>query len=151
MDDNTNAVAWAAGLFEGEGSIMMNKYDGHWRRGLRMSMTDEDVVRRFAAVVGVGQVHGPIVQNPKHKPAWRWHSHSWPDIVLVLNAFMPYFGERRRGKAIILLMNPAKPRGGKTQTHCKRGHELTEENTYKYASGSRYCRTCHRMRAAGTI
>ena len=30
------------------------------------------------------------------------------------------------------------------QTHCKRGHEFTPENTYRYADGRRGCRTCQR-------
>lgn len=28
------------------------------------------------------------------------------------------------------------------KTHCKRGHQLTEENTYRKPSGERVCRTC---------
>lgn len=42
------------------------------------------------------------------------------------------------------------------QTHCKYGHEFTEQNTYRTARGTRSCRKCHadyeresrRMRAA---
>jgi hypothetical protein len=34
-----------------------------------------------------------------------------------------------------------------TQTHCKRGHELTDDNTYK-APGWRSCKLCARARAA---
>jgi len=30
------------------------------------------------------------------------------------------------------------------KTHCKRGHEFTPENTYRYSSGWRECRTCRR-------
>jgi hypothetical protein len=33
------------------------------------------------------------------------------------------------------------------RTHCKHGHEFTEENTYSYDKG-RACRTCHRQRQA---
>lgn len=34
---------------------------------------------------------------------------------------------------------------GALRTHCKHGHELTEENTYhRRADNSRVCRTCHR-------
>lgn len=32
------------------------------------------------------------------------------------------------------------------KTHCKRGHEFTDENTYRYA-GTRSCRTCRRSYA----
>jgi hypothetical protein len=32
------------------------------------------------------------------------------------------------------------------RTHCYKGHEYTEENTYRH-SGDRKCRTCHRERA----
>jgi hypothetical protein len=31
------------------------------------------------------------------------------------------------------------------QTHCKRGHEFTPENTYVSKLGHRDCRTCHRI------
>jgi hypothetical protein len=30
------------------------------------------------------------------------------------------------------------------QTHCKRGHQFTKENTYLPNSGGRMCRACHR-------
>ncbi len=32
------------------------------------------------------------------------------------------------------------------QTHCKRGHEFTEENTWATKSGMRHCRICSRER-----
>lgn len=40
----------------------------------------------------------------------------------------------------------AKGRG--RQTHCKRGHEFTPENTGKQGSGGRYCRTCNKQNGA---
>jgi len=30
-------------------------------------------------------------------------------------------------------------------THCRQGHEFTQENTYIYASGARSCRACNRI------
>jgi hypothetical protein len=46
---------------------------------------------------------------------------------------------------------PLRPEGmvvGKAaQTHCKRGHEFTPENTKRLKSGSRMCRACARLRA----
>lgn len=32
------------------------------------------------------------------------------------------------------------------KTHCKRGHEFTEANTYIRKNGTRLCRTCHNDR-----
>lgn len=32
-------------------------------------------------------------------------------------------------------------------THCKHGHEFTEQNTYRRSNGARTCRTCHRDHA----
>jgi hypothetical protein len=32
------------------------------------------------------------------------------------------------------------------KTHCKYGHELTEENTYRYSNGVRMCKACARER-----
>ena len=36
--------------------------------------------------------------------------------------------------------------GNQYKTHCPRGHEYSESNTYVYRSGSRGCRTCNRER-----
>lgn len=35
----------------------------------------------------------------------------------------------------------------KRKTHCKRGHEFTEENTHVDSSGYRKCRKCHKQRS----
>ena len=36
--------------------------------------------------------------------------------------------------------------GNELKTHCPKGHEYSESNTYIYPSGSRGCRTCNRER-----
>ena len=37
-----------------------------------------------------------------------------------------------------------KKRGGDRMTHCRRGHERNEENTYVRPDGKRQCRACRR-------
>jgi hypothetical protein len=48
-------IAWAAGLFDGEGTATIC---GGQRR-LAVKMADEESVRRFHAAIGVGKVYGP--------------------------------------------------------------------------------------------
>ena len=73
MGDRTASeeLAWAAGIFEGEGTIVAN---GRTFR-LVVKMTDRDVVEHFAAVMG-GRVLGPYdAHDGVRKPAYVWMAH----------------------------------------------------------------------------
>lgn len=48
-------IAWAAGLFEGEGTITTSG----GRPRLALKMTDVEPVQRFAEIVGYGRLYGP--------------------------------------------------------------------------------------------
>lgn len=91
MDDS---IAWAAGLFEGEGNISIQPSG---RRKLnrqvqvRLSMNDEDVVRRFMAVVGRGTV-------TLRKKQWCWRVCNKADCLHVLEMLRPYMGARRAAR-----------------------------------------------------
>lgn len=37
------------------------------------------------------------------------------------------------------------------KTHCPRGHEYTQENTYTKTNGHRECRTCRKLRKTGRL
>jgi hypothetical protein len=45
----------------------------------------------------------------------------------------------RRGKAGVAVAAISR-----SKTHCPKGHEYTEGNTYRYPRGNRACRTCRR-------
>jgi hypothetical protein len=69
---SSEEIAWAAGLFDGEGSIT------HTDRDLQASLknTDLELVTRFDAIVGRGRVYGPY-EHPgrdgfRRKPYWIW-------------------------------------------------------------------------------
>jgi hypothetical protein len=152
--------AWAAGLFEGEGAIVFCAYtDGtnRWHRDLRISMCDEDVLQRFAAIVGVGKVTpvAPRKDKPHWKPQFIWYVNAWPNIVAVLSRFLPHLGLRRRAKAEALLASPPQldpslnfgRYGRDIQSHCKRGHPLRGEGADVYWwHDIPHCRTCWRIR-----
>ena len=96
-------LAWAAGLFEGEGCISTysngQSKKAYWQLELRM--TDADVVERFSQVVGVGTVYGPYThsRHPGSKPFWQWNLRKRDEVCVVLRQMLPYLGERRSTRA----------------------------------------------------
>ena len=98
-------VAWAAGLFEGEGCITTDsRYKNH--RRITINMTDEDVMQRFVEIVDYGRLRGPYMAGKpgtpkaKHKKRWQWCTGKKPEVLRILKMFLPYFGKRRLEKAI---------------------------------------------------
>jgi hypothetical protein len=103
MSERTRAesIAWAAGLFEGEGCITMS--DGYVV--LQLEMTDEDIMRRFDEIVGYGRVYGPYSYSNRRKPYWMWVARG--DAAFgILELLAPWLGERRRACAYDLTGGP---------------------------------------------
>jgi hypothetical protein len=95
---NETDIAWAAGLFEGEGTILLatKTRTAH----LCVAMTDHDVLERLTELLG-GRLRGPYTRkgNPHWKPQWRWNLHGIEQVQEVLRMFYPYLGARRRARA----------------------------------------------------
>lgn len=96
-------LAWAAGLFEGEGSITpfgRVRKDGSrlWR--LCMGSTDLDVLHRLQAVFG-GRLFGPFVRTNRasHKPMWTWALYPQAEVEETLARMVPFLCERRAERA----------------------------------------------------
>ena len=90
-------LAWAAGLFEGEGSIFLHQRKSHSTLALGLNMTDEDSVRRFAKAVGVGNVTGP--HETTHKPRWQWRCDGFGKAQAVIAMLWDGLGSRRKQRA----------------------------------------------------
>ena len=86
-------IAWAAGLFEGEGYITRNK--GYPKIGL--TMTDKDVVNKFVALFALGKVR--TRERPPCKTQYEWQI-SGKQCKVILEQLLPYLGERRAYKAL---------------------------------------------------
>ena len=103
----TCSIEWAAGLFEGEGCIFLSKDKRHKR--LALTMTDYDVVRKFAEVVSLpnnvslSQTNSLNKDGSPRKPAWACRTGRRADIVRILSMLLPYFGDRRAYKALNVL------------------------------------------------
>jgi len=155
---NRENLAWAAGLFEGEGSFSAGLYSrkhlvsGATRKyqsiQANLRMTDEDVVRRFGAIVGVGSVHGPYHHpsptRPNVKPFWMWQAAGFQQVQAIIAMLWAWLGCRRRDRAAEVLQFARTNRRAKTQpvqTECG--------SNSKYRRGCRCvdCRTAHTIAA----
>ena len=101
-----DTIAWAAGLFEGEGSIVSFGVRKH-QRSLTLAMTDEDIVLRFAATIGVGKIYGPYGyasstsrRREHHKQYWRWSVSDKEGVIAAVSALLPFMGARRKAKMV---------------------------------------------------
>lgn len=136
-------VAWAAGVFEGEGSI---SFVGKTAIQLVVGMTDEDVVRKLAAVFDVGYVRVELreIKGNGHLDLFRWEVGQRDDVRGILLAILPWMGSRRRERIEAALERLKSNRGKyQSRSHCPQGHEYTADNTYVHPkTGYRQCETC---------
>lgn len=93
-------IAWAAGLFEGEGSARVTSSG---RPSLRVKMTREDSVLRFAKAVGAGKVYGPYENRMDdgypRSPFWTWIAEG-PAAIAVAALLWPHLTQWRRDGAL---------------------------------------------------
>lgn len=103
---NREQLAWAAGIYEGEGTFSSRK-TGKIDRGLvaKLKMADEDVIRRFHAILGVGNVTGPYkCDGAGTKPLWVWQCGSFQAVQHTMAVLWPWLCSRRRAKIQTLLL-----------------------------------------------
>ena len=88
-------VAWAAGIYEGEGSCQSPAQGG---LALRIGMTDLDVIESLQAVFGIGSIKPKTnTHYPGSKQQWVWTA-CGKQAYAVGVAMLPFLHERRAGK-----------------------------------------------------
>lgn len=91
--------AWFAGLFEGQGSIVLHR-TSRWRCRLQVKTTDDEVARLLRDRIG-GRVFGPYSYHSSdghpRKPFSVWVSDGLNPMQMSLRIW-PWLGERRRAK-----------------------------------------------------
>lgn len=97
-------LAWAAGLFEGEGSFNISKNKNRkdsYAAQVNLSSTDEDVIRTFHKILNIGNCGGPYYKISKYskKPRWTWYVCNYQDCKEVCEKLLPYLHFRRIEKA----------------------------------------------------
>lgn len=88
------ALAWAAGLFEGEGCVFLREDRGSVAASL--TMTDEDRVRLLYDTLGTGTVISVKPRYAHWKPSWKWSTCSFEGVQAVGAMLWPWLGPRRQ-------------------------------------------------------
>lgn len=88
-------VAWAAGLFEGEGCIHADRKLGRIRLRFTVTSTDLDVLERFRNAVGCGAISGPYWHQKSTKPTYSWKARRPEDVEQLKALLRPFLGRRR--------------------------------------------------------
>lgn len=104
FDSPEHELAWAAGLFEGEGTICAVKAKvvtgTKFYPRAQLGMTDLDVITRFVDIIGIGKVRGPYEKNGsagiRPKPIYFWAVAKKDEFEEAINMLWPFLGERRR-------------------------------------------------------
>ena len=103
--NNNDLIAYAAGLFDGEGNInyaqyKCNKPNGKtylkWNVAMEVAMTDLNCIKNFYDIVGVGSIHfKPISKKSLGKQdQWRWRC-SHQKALHLAKLFLPYSTVKR--------------------------------------------------------
>lgn len=142
-------LGWLAALFEGEGHIGWSGKNGVQ---LSIEMADADTIQRWQYLVGCGNTYIRKKDKEHHREKTVWYVGDRHNVRRILLLILPGLGERRTARAMEALerlrKNPGVGRSPnsrpKPTTHCKNGHERTEENTTTLSNGTKRCKQCHR-------
>ena len=98
-------IAWASGVFEGEGWIRKDKRrDAAYEVAIKMS--DLDILQRIQQTFNLGNINANTVPtNPNHKQLYVWRVCIRKDIVKVLSLMLPFLGIRRAYTALNAIDN----------------------------------------------
>ena len=138
-------LAWAAGLFGGEGTWgVYGQTRGTVMAQAALGMTDRDAVERFCRIVGLGTVHVRANQRGNRKTVYVWSIGKASAVRSVIEMFRPWLCQRRmeRGDEILRLIAHIKPHN-KDRTHCPQGHPYSGDNLL--------VTEIHRVRGTGLV
>tara|TARA_B100001057_G_C22278573_1_gene729821 strand:- start:128 stop:559 length:432 start_codon:yes stop_codon:yes gene_type:complete len=100
VETGPKSIEWAAGIFEGEGSLSYNKSGGNWC--MKVSMSDRDVVENFIRTVNFIGRYYPEKRYPsmkkEDKTMYVWELNRKAHIFELVMLFYPVVCERRQEK-----------------------------------------------------
>lgn len=98
--------AWAAGLFEGEGSIVIARRRQRYYARLIVYSTDRDVLEHWQRLLG-GHIRARSPQKDGYKPAFYVELGAQDQVKAALERMAPWLGERRTARVAEVLAKVA--------------------------------------------
>lgn len=104
----TENIAWAAGLFEGEGTFTIKRKGEYRTCYVAVSMSDEDIIERFAQIMR--PLHDGAVRAHQHstrphtKTMYTWSCTRLDGYMDICETFLPWLGTRRKAQALAVLV-----------------------------------------------
>ena len=124
---NRESLAWATGLFDGEGcfhftSSRRRRRDSEGRQKIehsiqtRITQKDREVLDRFQTAVGLGRVYGPYKSTDgKPRIPWQFAAYGLEQTQAIIVMLWPWLGRLKRQQALTVLAqaaaHPPKPLG----------------------------------------
>lgn len=93
-------IAWFAGWFEGEGSIVVTQPSKRGGRYVRMSgaSTDEDSIDAIISIVGGNKSSKIVGREAHHKDQWIWTLTKTEDAIALAEKIYPFMTSRRKAQ-----------------------------------------------------
>lgn len=106
IDLNQLELSWAAGFYDGEGTIWYKKpvrtgerssRGGRGQLRISIQQTDPEVLERFRDAVHVGRVTGPWVRKtPTASPFWQYEAHRFSEVMAVVGFLWRFLSSAKR-------------------------------------------------------
>lgn len=127
-------IAWAAGVFEGEGSVSWNERNHQAR--FSMAMTDRDVMERFISIIGSrATLTMSKLRDPKYKTIFQWAC-LYDEFEPLCELFRPWLCNRRLNKMTEVLEKRLALFEPRTCKHCR---EKFAPSRARGNRGKKYC------------
>ena len=139
-------LAWAGGLYDGEGCASLSPHrthQGHFSPEVAVTQSGKvrpQVLERLREILGCGRIYGPYTQDGATLPVFRWKAAALKDVEQSLYVLAPWIGRVKRQQARevskVLVEQGRLPRGnlawGNRKTHCVRGHKYATARIRPY-------------------
>lgn len=133
-------TAWAAGLFDGEGSVYLAKHQSHAGYVVLEAAISQsgwegapEVLERFLDFCGSGKIYGPYPNGDGYPPVYRWKAHRRAQVEALIHALGQQLGDVKQEQAknaiaavsAQLPLKRGNPAWGSHKTHCVNGHDYS--------------------------